>query len=120
MDVNVQGTINMLEIGKLLKVKKFIYAASGSCYGIADIPTNEEHLISPEYPYAFSKYLGEECVRHWSKIYGLNFISIRIFNAYGIRSRTNGNYGAVFGVFLKLFGAKRRKAPILEILLKFS
>ena len=101
MSVNVQGTVNILEIGRILKVKKFIYAASGSCYGIAPTPTNEKHIINPEYPYAFSKYLGEECIKHWSKIYGINFISIRIFNAFGLRSRTNGNYGAVFGVFLK-------------------
>ena len=101
MSVNVQGTVNILEIGRILKVRKFIYAASGSCYGVASTPTNEKHRINPEYPYAFSKYLGEECIKHWSKIYGINFISIRIFNAFGLRSRTNGNYGAVFGVFLK-------------------
>ena len=100
ISVNVDGTVNMLELGKRLKIRKFIYAASASCYGFASIPTSENHKINPQYPYAFSKYLGEQCVQHWSKIYKLNFISIRIFNAYGLRSRTSGNYGAVFGVFL--------------------
>ena len=100
MDVNVNGTINMLELGRFLKIKKFIYAASSSCYGIAAVPTNEKHKINPQYPYAFSKFIGEECVKHWSYVYGLNFFSLRIFNAYGLRSRTSGNYGAVFGVFL--------------------
>lgn len=101
IDVNVNGTVNMLELGRFLKIKKFIYAASASCYGYASIPTNEKHKINPQYPYAFSKYLGEECVKHWANVYDLNFVSIRIFNAYGLRSRTSGNYGAVFGVFLK-------------------
>ena len=100
ISVNVEGTVKMLELGRRLKIKKFIYAASASCYGFASIPTSENHKINPQYPYAFSKYVGERCVEHWSKIYRLNFISIRIFNAYGLRSRTSGNYGAVFGVFL--------------------
>ena len=100
ISVNVEGTTNMLEIGRRLKIKKFIYAASASCYGFAKVPTAENHKIDPQYPYAFSKYLGEQCVKHWSKIYKLNFVSIRILNAYGLRSRTSGNYGAVFGVFL--------------------
>ena len=81
ISVNVAGTVNMLELGRSLKIKKFIYAASASCYGYASIPTNENHKINPQYPYAFSKYLGEECVQHWAKVYDLNFVSIRIFNA---------------------------------------
>ena len=100
ISVNVKGTVSMLELGRQLKIKKFIYAASSSCYGYASIPTSEKHKINPQYPYSFSKYLGEECVQHWAKVYDLKFISIRIFNAYGLRSRTSGNYGAVFGVFL--------------------
>ena len=56
--------------------------------------------IQPEYPYALSKYMGEEAVLHWGRLYRLPVNSIRIFNAYGTRSRTSGAYGAVFGVFL--------------------
>ena len=55
----------------------------------------------PQYPYALSKYQGEQAVFHWNKVYKLPANSIRIFNAYGTRSRTSGAYGAVFGVFLK-------------------
>ena len=83
------------------KVKKFVYAASSSCYGKANTPTKEDHKINPLYPYAKSKYCGEEICFHWHKVYGLPVNSIRIFNAYGTRSRTTGAYGAVFGVFLK-------------------
>ena len=53
------------------------------------------------YPYAFSKYSGELAVIHWSKVYGIKYISLRLFNVYGLRSRTTGAYGAVMGVFLK-------------------
>ena len=98
---NVQGTVKVLECSRENKIKKFVYAASSSCYGLAKIPTKENHPIKPEYPYALSKYLGEESAFHWKKIYDLPVNSIRIFNAYGTRVRTTGAYGAVFGVFLK-------------------
>ncbi len=101
MSVNVQGTVHILECSRYSGVSKFVYAASSSCYGLADVPTREDHPISPQYPYALSKYLGEEAVFHWHQVYGLPVNSIRIFNAYGTRSRTSGVYGAVFGVFLK-------------------
>lgn len=52
------------------------------------------------YPYALSKYMGEELLLNWHKIYGLPVVSLRLFNVYGPRSRTSGTYGAVFGVFL--------------------
>lgn len=98
---NVLGTVNVLEAARLAKVKKLIYAASSSCYGIAQIiPTPETALISPQYPYALTKYLGEQTALHWAKIYKLPVISLRLFNVYGPRSRTSGTYGAVFGVFL--------------------
>ncbi len=100
-NTNVMGTVNALEISRKLKVKKFIYAASSSCYGLADVPTKESHKIDPKYPYALSKLMGEDLVFHWHKVYGLNVSSIRIFNAYGPRVKTTGAYGAVFGVFFK-------------------
>ena len=53
------------------------------------------------YPYALTKYLGEEMALHWARVYQLPVISLRLFNVYGPRSRTTGAYGAVFGVFLK-------------------
>jgi UDP-glucose 4-epimerase len=101
MSVNVQGTVHVLECARHAGVKKLVYAASSSCYGLADTPTREDHLISPQYPYALSKYQGEQAVLHWHNTYGLPANSIRIFNAYGPRVRTTGAYGAVFGVFFK-------------------
>jgi UDP-glucose 4-epimerase len=101
MSTNVQGTACIMECARFNKVKKVIYAASSSCYGLADTPTQENHKIAPQYPYALSKYLGEQTALHWCKVYGLPVNSIRIFNAYGPRVRTTGAYGAVFGVFFK-------------------
>ena len=101
METNVQGTVRVLEAARAAGVEKFVYAASSSCYGLAETPTREDHPIDPQYPYALSKYLGEQSVLHWHKAFGLPVNSIRIFNAYGIRSRTSGAYGAVFGVFLR-------------------
>ncbi len=98
---NVQGTFNVLEACRQHHVKRFLYAASSSCYGIPDeYPTPESSEIKPQYPYALTKYLGEEIVMHWCKVYGLPAVSLRLFNVYGPRSRTSGTYGAVFGVFL--------------------
>ena len=98
---NVTSTLNILTSVDAQRLKKFIYAASSSCYGIAkNYPTNENDDIDPEYPYALTKRLGEELVLHWHRVYGLKVISTRFFNVFGTRSRTSGTYGAVFGVFL--------------------
>lgn len=100
-EANVTGTLNVLEAVKKYKVSKIIYAASSSCYGIPNIyPTSEKEKIDNKYPYALTKYLGEEILLSWSKIYKIKFISLRLFNVYGTRSRTSGTYGAMFGVFL--------------------
>lgn len=101
MSINAQGTVHMLECARDACVEKFVYAASSSCYGVASIPTREDHPIDPLYPYALSKYQAEQATLHWHQVYKLPANSIRIFNAYGTRSRTSGAYGAVFGVFLR-------------------
>lgn len=99
---NVIGTVSVLEAARAAQVKSLVYAASSSCYGLAEeLPTTEQASISPQYPYALSKYQGEQAVHHWGQVYHLPVNSVRIFNAYGPRSRTTGAYGAVFGVFLK-------------------
>jgi UDP-glucose 4-epimerase len=101
MSANVMGTVHALEAARAAGVKKFVYAASSSCYGLAsELPTTEHATINTEYPYALSKYQGEQAVLHWGQVYHLPVVSIRIFNAYGPRSKTTGAYGAVFGVFL--------------------
>ncbi len=99
---NVDGTISVLMASEKHKVKRFIYSASSSCYGIPDnYPTKETAQIRPQYPYALTKNIAEQYIMHWGKLYKLPVISLRLFNVYGPRSRTSGTYGAVFGVFLK-------------------
>lgn len=98
---NVDGTISVLEASRKAGIKRFLYAASSSCYGIPDeYPTPETAPGRPVYPYALTKYVGEKYVMHWNKVYGLPSLSLRLFNVYGPRHRTTGTYGAVFGVFL--------------------
>lgn len=101
LSANVMGTVHALDGARHARAQKFVYAASSSCYGLAtELPTTETAPIAPQYPYALSKHLGEQAVLHWGQVYRLPVVSIRIFNAYGPRSRTTGAYGAVFGVFL--------------------
>lgn len=99
-DTNVTGTLMALETARRYNAR-FIYAASASCYGNKPVtPTPECNTCDPQYPYALTKRLGEEMVLHWSKVYKIPAISLRLFNVYGTRSRTNGTYGAMFGTFL--------------------
>lgn len=105
---NVTGTLNLIEGLRDTKVRKIIYAASSSCYGIPKIfPTNEDTLTSPQYPYALTKLMGEQLVEHWSKLYRIPAVSLRFFNVYGPRARTSGTYGAVLGVFIAQNIAKK-------------
>jgi len=98
---NVNGTFQVVQAAHKANVKKLTYAASSTCYGIPDtFPTPETAEIRPNYPYAFTKHVGEQIIGHWHQVYGLPTVILRLFNVYGPRSRTSGTYGAVFGVFL--------------------
>jgi len=106
-NANVTATIKVLEACRRQNIKKLVYTASSTCYGIPDsYPTPETAEIKPQYPYALTKYLAELYVMFWHRLYKLPVISLRYFNVYGTRARTNDNYGAVFKVFLsqKLHG----------------
>lgn len=99
-EVNVTGTLAMLEYAKRIKAKRFIYAASASCYGAnPPIPATETSPTMPAYPYALTKWLGERWALHYGQVYKVPVISLRLFNVYGPGLRT-ANYGAMFGVFL--------------------
>jgi UDP-glucose 4-epimerase len=98
---NVTGTAAVMECARHAGVRRVVYIASSSCYGIPDrFPTPESSAIRPEYPYALTKNLGEQIALHWGKLYGMGVVCPRLFNVYGPRARTTGTYGAVFGVFL--------------------
>src|ERR1700690_4252213 len=98
---NVDGTFAVLEAARTHQVSRFVYVASSSCYGIPTLyPTPENAPSDPRYPYALTKYLGEQLVMHWAKLYRLKAVSVRLFNVYGPRARPIGPFGGVFGVFL--------------------
>lgn len=98
---NVDGTYAVVEAARAVGIRRLIYTASSSCYGLPNsFPTPETAKIDTQYPYALTKYLGEQIVLHWANVYGLPAVSLRLFNVYGPRARTSGTYGAVFGVFL--------------------
>jgi UDP-glucose 4-epimerase len=113
MTTNVLGTLRILEAVRKHKVRRVVYAASSSCYGLAtEVPTKETSQIQPTYPYALSKWMGEELVMHWGELYKFEVLSLRLFNVYGPRARTSGNYGAVLGVF---FAQHLAKLPLTVV-----
>jgi len=107
---NVLGTFNIVESARINKVNRIIYSASSSCYGASPVvPTGEQANIDTVYPYALTKYMGEQLLLHWCQVYKLSGVSLRLFNVYGLRARTSGTYGAVFGVFM---AQKRAGKPL--------
>ena len=107
---NTLGTLNILEAAKQVKIKKFIYAASSSCYGTPKkIPTKETDKIDTKHPYAFTKFLGEEAVIKYANFFRMPNISCRFFNVYGPRLNRTSQYGAVFSNFLT---QKKRHKPL--------
>jgi len=87
-EVNVSGTLNFLNACLNSSVKKIIYSSSSSVYGEPEyLPIDENHPTQPISPYGMTKLAGEEYCRAFSKIYGLNIISLRYFTVFGPRQR---------------------------------
>lgn len=112
-DANVNGCFAVAEAARDAGVARVVYAASSSCYGVPAVyPTPETAPIDPRYPYALTKWMGEQLLLHWAQVYRLPVVSLRFFNVYGPRARTSGSYGAVFGVFL---GQKLAGKPLTVV-----
>lgn len=98
---NLMGTIYILEAARKSHIKKFLFAASSTCYGKPEVyPTPETAEIKLQNPYALSKYLTELSVLHWGRIYKLPVISLRFFDVYGAKNRRDGSYGPVLSIFM--------------------
>lgn len=98
---NVIGTLRVVEAAKKAKIKKFVYAASSSCYGTPKkLPTSEKDKIDLKNPYAATKFIGEEIIMKYASMFKMPNISLRFFNVYGPRLNISGQYSAVIGNFL--------------------
>lgn len=101
-DVNINGTISVLEAARSAKVSRVIYSASSSAYGDQPkMPLVENMPAMPKSPYGLQKYIGELHCRVWSEVYGLPTVSLRYFNVYGPRQSAEGAYALVIAKFLK-------------------
>ena len=97
-NVNVVGTLNLLEAAAAMKVKRFVFSSSSSVYGDAKSPTSETHPLNPISPYALSKLIGEQYCKLYSNIYDIDTVCLRYFNVYGDRMNNEG-YKLVFPIF---------------------
>jgi nucleoside-diphosphate-sugar epimerase len=111
-DVNILGTLNILEAAKEFGVKRVIYASSSSIYGDNEIlPKTEDMPINPLSPYALSKYTGERYCRIFTRIYGLETVCLRYFNVFGPNQDPTSQYSAVIPKFIRLMAEGKR--PII-------
>lgn len=101
-EVNVTGTLNVLNAAHKAQVRRVVFSSSAAVYGDTQImPLKEDMDPKPLSPYALHKYAGEEYMKLFSSVYGLKTVSFRYFNVYGPRLDPNGAYALVVGKFLK-------------------
>lgn len=111
-DVNILGTLNILEAAKEFNVKRVVYASSSSIYGNSEVlPKREDMPAAPLSPYAISKYTGERYCQVYYELYGLETVSLRYFNVFGPSQNPNSQYSAVIPKFIKLIA--ERKQPVI-------
>lgn len=101
-EINIKGTLNMMEAAKQNIVEKFVYASSSSVYGDEpNLPKQEGRLGNVLSPYALTKKVDEEYAKLYTKLYGLDTYGLRYFNVFGRRQDPSGAYAAVIPKFIK-------------------
>ncbi|MBK6506687.1 MAG: SDR family oxidoreductase [Ignavibacteria bacterium] len=101
-EVNVNGTLNVLDASVSASVRRVIYASSSSVYGDnPELPKHEGMLPNPLSPYAVSKLAGEKYCSVFSRIYGLETIALRYFNVFGPNQDPTSQYSAVIPKFIR-------------------
>ncbi|MFB5282763.1 SDR family oxidoreductase [Peribacillus sp. Hz7] len=101
-EVNIKGTLNMMEAARQNGIKKFVYASSSSVYGDEpNLPKQEGREGNLLSPYALTKMVNEEYGKLYTKLYGLDTYGLRYFNVFGRRQDPNGAYAAVIPKFIK-------------------
>lgn len=102
LQINAEGTFNLLELSRDFGVKKFVHASTGSVYGEAKYyPTDEQHPVNPTSFYGVSKLAGEKYVRLFSEMFGIDSTILRYYHVYGPRQE-NSEVGGVVSIFAKL------------------
>jgi len=124
-DVNVRGTLNVLEACRKSGVKRVVYASSSALYGNPEkIPTPETCYPDPLSPYGTSKMAGEYYTKVYSSLYGLETVSLRYFNVYGPRQNPDSPYSGVLSIFSKnikekqsltVFGDGRQRRDFVNV-----
>ena len=96
-DINVAGTLRMLEASRRYGVEKFIYSSTGGAlYGNPQVhPCPDDHPVLPLSPYGMSKYIGELYLEFYKRLYRLNYTSLRYGNVYGPRQDPHGEAGVI-------------------------
>jgi len=108
-DVNILGTLNILEAAREFEVKRIVYASSSSIYGDSEeLPKREDMFIRPLSPYALSKYTAERYCQIHTMIYGLETVCIRYFNVFGPNQDPSSQYSAVIPKFIKLIAENKQ------------
>jgi len=108
-EVNIQGTLNLLEAARHAKVKKFVYASSSSVYGDSEeLPKHEGMPTNPKSPYALTKLTGEWYARIYGNIFDVATVGLRYFNVFGPKQDPNSQYSAVIPIFVKALMEGRR------------
>ena len=111
-EVNVVGTLNILEAAKDAGVKRVVYASSSSVYGDnPELPKHEKMMPNPLSPYAVSKLAGEKYCNVYSRLYGIETVGLRYFNVFGPKQDPNSQYSAVIPLFIKAI--MNDKQPII-------
>ena len=101
-EINIRGTLNMMEAARQNKVKKFVYASSSSVYGDHPVlPKKEGQEGKVLSPYALTKKVDEEYGRLYKVLYGLDTYGLRYFNVFGRRQDPDGAYAAVIPKFIR-------------------
>lgn len=100
-EVNVVGTVSVLTAATRAKVRRVVYSASGSAYGLQEtLPLSEDMPSNPVNPYGLQKYVGELFAKVWTTTFGLETVSLRYFNIYGPKLDPEGPYALAVGAFL--------------------
>lgn len=100
-DVNLQGTLNVLEAARAAKAKRLVFASSAAIYGDdPELPKNEDMLPSPISPYGIEKLSGEYYLSVWARLFGLETVALRYFNVFGPRQDPSSPYSGVISIFV--------------------